>query len=1820
MTSPTGGGANLGTAFGKVRINYESTGSGRATKDVEAVQRSLVNAGKTADQTTKSLSSAAGQINQFAAQTAKLGKNVSNPVGGLSKQVENEVNKANRALRNVGKTGPGRAGRNGVGPGRLTITPEVKIDPRSISFNQAGINKLVSGTLTQAISLKVPLKIDPSDITIDQKGLQNIVSGKTIDPLSIKAPLRIEGSDVQIDTGSLTSAGTKAGNATGAAMGAGMLARLAPAIALTAAPVAALGFTLTQGFSRLQGLDNAAIKLKALGHSANEIKSISDSALKSVKGTSFGLDEAFNTAANAISSGIEPGEKLDKYLSAVSNTAALANVSMADLGQAFGQASAEGKLTGDILQLLFSRNIPILKLLAEEYGVTQAAARQMVSNSEIDFDRFLNAMSKNGDAAKIMGGTVSGSFKNMLASIKRSGAILLAPIFGEATGEASTMAKAIQAITGKLEEFEDFLKENKQGMITFWATLGELAIQTGHVVITAVAGMAESFGLLAKATSWVPRLLANFAELTGKENISRDLFNVADAMTSFGDRTREFARDAFDANGTLDSFWETVQKWEADARTAAKTSGELGNSLEEVEPKAISLREALEKYGVKEGSAISAIQGTVAEFEELIKALEKKPGSEGLISVVKNLRKEFDNGGRAAASLSDAIRDMSDQTIDASTKADALISSLQAMGLLPGGDALDSYNDSFRDLISYQANLVDALDVTGNALINLDGTVNTASGNGNKLKEIIDQTTHAAYEFAASQEAPAGEIYDETVKRLKYILEQFGIVGSAADDFINKNLSPGAQGKAGFEAYFTGKTPQEVLEEAFKNDPAKAATIIDLVTTRDDIINELTGGPNSTLKIPAEIDLHSNKRSRGWLDLPDQNGTPVTIPLNGAPGTPGSAVPELPKQSELPAPTPEQNEAEKPWWRDPFGFVRDHFNNGQQGSMQLVLPDSLANANDEEIKAELAKNEEIERILHARVTAAEAQGKNLSEAFAEGINSADEAVRNAIIRLAQLVGDGLGNSPAKYGPLSGRGWTYERGKVFTQAWAAGISSEEGAAKEAATGVAGQSVSPFGEGIETLISDLNAFSSIGKKFHQVIKAVADISFSIAGLANDFSGGRLFPKSYKRDPNFDFRRGSPLGEFSPTRLRPPGTPIGPVSTSPSAKGDEVAKAFIAKANSRGWNQEQILAGLGVLNQETAYGTNPATNNVQNQNGTPGITGVFQQDMSYRKYGDPRDVNNAIEGYITEFENRGGLTANPWDFAVSGVQKPANVGAGGYWDRSGAGAGNYLREKQRQQALETFNRLSGQSPFGSITSSIPTRPNGPAPEGKTWDYQSGSWIDVSQAFNQPQGALQFPSSGSQNTNSAIGFLEQYANQMGLTLTSGKRSWAGTSSGKSFHLSGEAGDFAIPGVQDPTPNKRRFAEFVRDNFGPYIQELIYSDDQGGVNLNSGKPFEYGPETAQAHRNHVHVAVRDEMLAAMQAQAPVGPLTGQPGSLTNLPQVELGPNSLAPLNTTAFNTTGLPGMPPAIEDLAKSNPQVLEAIRASQSGNITQEQAIPLLQSLDSAIADQNRVVTPQGKAISESLGRTRSQLMQQTGLTEGPSGLDQAMGIADGISGIVGSAFGVFDSAIASIASTKEISGTLVRGMRNTEDIYNIVDEIQSYIELGQNIAQVTSDVLGFAAGIVGSGAAGDTSGGTAIAAMALGAASSIAGIVSQVYAAANAYIDLGQEIYRMAGKYGGRMITNWVGLPGATDLKFLLDEVTGQLQVWTSENPQMKNTFNTLGRQLDGANRYGTRDGTRNEFHIYQGPGQDPRDTMSQAMFAVKTSGIGALGYAV
>lgn len=229
------------------------------------------------------------------------------------------------------------------------------------------------------------------------------------------------------------------------------------AAAAGTAVVGTIGTSLVKGFQRLDSIDQATAKLEALGNSGSDVEKIMDNALASVKGTSFGMGEAATVSAQMVASGIEPGERLESVLGTVADTAAIAGSSMADMGLIFGSVAARGKLQGDDLMQLLGRGVPVLQILAEQTGKTSAEISEMVSEGEIDFQTFADAMEGYvGGGAKRMGDTVSGSLKNLGAAFGRVGAEATKGLFAEApdvinklTGQVDGLGEVVGPIAAE---------------------------------------------------------------------------------------------------------------------------------------------------------------------------------------------------------------------------------------------------------------------------------------------------------------------------------------------------------------------------------------------------------------------------------------------------------------------------------------------------------------------------------------------------------------------------------------------------------------------------------------------------------------------------------------------------------------------------------------------------------------------------------------------------------------------------------------------------------------------------------------------------------------------------------------------------------------------------------------------------------------------------------------------------------------------------------------------------------------------------------------------------------------------------------------------------------------------------------------------------------------------------------------------------------------------------------------------------------------------------------------------------------------------------
>lgn len=1979
MTTP--GGTNVGTAYGKVRIDYESTGVAHAVKDVEALQHSMVDAGKSSAQAAKQFDKAQGQITQAASAATKAlekGLHVTAPISITPGKIDVDTGAITKAVSNFKdvKRQPLK-----IATGVYLYPTKVDIDRGAITRSIETFQRAESG---QKIRLKTAISVEASDVTVNTGAIENAIRGARIPEITVTAPIYVDPSSVRVNQGAInrgaqsasgptiSGGGSSGGGGGGGAMGAlaagGMLARLGPmgaGAAAVLAPLTAVSVVLTKGFNRLQGLDQAAVKLKALGNSTEDIAAISKTSLAAVKGTAFGLDEAFGQAANALAANVKVSD-LDDYLNALAGTAALANTSMTELGDSFAQAAIEGKVTGDVLEALQTRQVPVLKLIADEYGVTQQKAQEMVSNSEVSFDRFIKAMGANKEAARTMANTVGGSFQNLMASVSRVGAMLLAPLFGTATGDASTMAKAIQWLTAQLEKLEGWLKSNSDNIVTFWEKSGKAALTWGQNMVNIIGWIGEGLGVLIEGIGHIPSAFAGIFDTFGAHGIADNLRAASDAMTDWGKSTFKAGQWVHSLDGSLDEAWDGLTNLANAARAANDSVAGAGNAAANAAPEMVSLATALEKLGYKTDKVQESLLGTVQQFKDLMEELEKKNAPKELTDALQKLRDQYDNGGRAAESYETALENMSDTTLEASDRAGALIDSLKQLGILPGGDELAAFNEQLEKLTGYARELPDPLGNLGDKLVLPDSTVNSSEANGRKLLGIIEEVRQSAGTLAASGTVPAGEVFDQAHKELKFVLEDYQIFGEEADKIIDKYLT-GGQGKAFFESQFgagiSGKTPQQIVEEAFKGDPAKIDSLIELMNTKEDILNELLGGPGSTLKIPATIELSDTPQDKGWWGTPSKVET-----APGMPAIPGAGMHWEHGKGWVKDPLPQGPDTgtgsigpttaqpagggfgqpgsfpELPF--DPWNWIKEHLPTLGGGGVKTTLtPTSLEGKSDDELRGLLDKNEEVKKVLADTVANAEASGKSLSEAFAEGINSEDEAVRNAIIELARLAGDGLGRSPAKYGPLSGQGWTLYRGQKFTKAYAEGISSEASSAQSAVSNMAGAATVPFGQQIETLIKDLTDISNFGKLALDFGKQLADIAFSGLKIANDFSGGRLFPKHYEVDKGFDSRRGSAIGPWNPTRLPTPGAPF-----STGAPGGGGGQIPLVQRPDGTWTSSNPEWAKLIERESGGNPTNQNNTDSNAQKGTPS-QGLFQIiQPTWESHGGlalaptPKDATPQQQAEIAAriFNEQGG---KPWGAVPGGGREdegllrqglgsgsltppttPA-VGAAkpghaddvfidGKWypqsaaelkpdgkgwqlksqptatnaagiaglpssDRggvnpdlflvhteegksSGAGLAASMAKEGKYSYNNYIDPITGEVTVGvpnsrasKGTGGVNQRAVNTVIAGSTVNWSKEEWLAHPQALASlarlavesgvpltniegmgPNAsgigghdwatAAGFPTEGHSDPGPNFPWQEFMGMVQGIAGGGGMPSAPTTPGGFSPVSFDEAllsrvpttgkydssGDLAkglgdctsavedLVNLMDNQPTAGRglstnadvggsAAKWLTEHgftegFMPGAFNVGFNAGHMEATLPGGTKFNWGSVEAAARGGRGGAGADDPQFTSQYYRPVAGmPATGQPGS----------PNNPLSVTNPAFGPMGM--IPQGLEqfsDLLGNRPK-------------TAQEAETWLQSIDGHIADLTKQPeSPLQQRQLDALGQQRSTVMGQFGLKEGPSDLDKAQGIADGVAGLASGFFETFDAGIKYIGALKTTADVMVRGISNTEDVMTLIDQFQIGLDFWNKVVQNASDIASFAGQFTGGADMGATSG-----------IGGILGMVSQVMTAINTGIDLAQEGYRITTKYVGRFLTSWFGLPGASDIKFLLDEMDGQLKIWTSDNPQMKTTFNTLGRSL--GKEYPGRPTPTNNFTIYQGPGQDPRDTMDDAMYTVRASGVGAFGYA-
>lgn len=220
------------------------------------------------------------------------------------------------------------------------------------------------------------------------------------------------------------------------------------------------GIALVKGFDRLIGIDTAQAKLKGLGHDAEGVEKIMESALDAVRGTSFGMGEAATTAANAVAAGVEPGKELTKYLSTTGDAAAIAGSSMSEMGAVLNKVKTSNKAYNGELQQLSDRGLPVYQWLAKEAGVAAEEVTNLASDGKISSEMLMKAIENNigGAAQKIGEESFTAGWANWWAAVGRLGASFL-DAGGKGGGFFSQLKPLIVDFTERVDTMGDFAEK-----------------------------------------------------------------------------------------------------------------------------------------------------------------------------------------------------------------------------------------------------------------------------------------------------------------------------------------------------------------------------------------------------------------------------------------------------------------------------------------------------------------------------------------------------------------------------------------------------------------------------------------------------------------------------------------------------------------------------------------------------------------------------------------------------------------------------------------------------------------------------------------------------------------------------------------------------------------------------------------------------------------------------------------------------------------------------------------------------------------------------------------------------------------------------------------------------------------------------------------------------------------------------------------------------------------------------------------------------------------------------------------------------------------
>lgn len=207
---------------------------------------------------------------------------------------------------------------------------------------------------------------------------------------------------------------------------------------------------------------------------------------EAVTNTAYGLDTASTSVQKLTSSGMNVDKAttmVETMMDAIAVYGDGTNATLENVGDALAKITSSGKVQADQWQRLSDAGIPVLKLLSEQLGMTQAEVAEALSKGKISAEQFTTALQTALSQGTASLASVSGQAKEMSGSF--------------AASMDNMKARVAIGVANIIQSFNTWLSDNSlpsiQSSIANSGTAIKLAL---NGIANAIPGVLSNFGAL----------------------------------------------------------------------------------------------------------------------------------------------------------------------------------------------------------------------------------------------------------------------------------------------------------------------------------------------------------------------------------------------------------------------------------------------------------------------------------------------------------------------------------------------------------------------------------------------------------------------------------------------------------------------------------------------------------------------------------------------------------------------------------------------------------------------------------------------------------------------------------------------------------------------------------------------------------------------------------------------------------------------------------------------------------------------------------------------------------------------------------------------------------------------------------------------------------------------------------------------------------------------------------------------------------------------------------------------------------------------------